>query len=65
MKILDTTIEVAACPVCGTEAFSHTNRTVNLDPQFWPKCDNLQCGCTINANKDRAEALARWNRRVK
>ena len=63
MKILDTNIEVAACPVCGTEAFLHTNRTSRGNSQFWPKCDNLQCGCTINAGKDREEVLARWNRR--
>ena len=55
MKILDTNIEVAACPVCGTEAFLHTKLTIRGNSQFWPKCDNLQCGCTINAGKDREE----------
>lgn len=52
-----------SCPLCGGNTFMHTNRTSAGDSQFWVKCDNLQCGCTANAKKAQADALAAWNRR--
>ena len=54
---------VANCPLCGNEAFLHEDQPRYGDSASWVKCNNLQCGCTINSQKDQAAALALWNRR--
>ena len=63
MKIVVTHAKAAACPLCGDEAFLHEDQPRYGDSVCWVKCNNLQCGCTINSHKDRATALALWNRR--
>lgn len=63
-------VKVKPCPLCCSTAFLHTNmdgsataNNLHTRQQFWVKCDDLQCGCTINATESRDEALKRWNQR--
>jgi hypothetical protein len=39
------------------------NEPVSQYAQFWVKCNDLDCGCTVNATKDRNSAINRWNQR--
>jgi hypothetical protein len=69
MKVdLGDNVKIKTCPLCRAKAFLHTNddglrNLSGRHVQFWPKCDNLDCGCTINAAKDQQTALDRWNQR--
>ena len=60
---LDESTKVKPCPLCGDEAFLHTDTTLLGSTLFWIKCPNLQCGCTANSSDDREKTLAGWNRR--
>ena len=56
------------CPLCCSQAFLHTDSDgVRTTPdgyaQFWVKCNDLDCGCMVNATKDRNSAINRWNQR--
>jgi len=64
MKIDLEETEISPCPLCGGQAFLHTDRTAIGDSFFWVKCDGLQCGCTFNSTKDQSKALSLWNRRA-
>ena len=64
MKVESTVnLKVKMCPLCASEAFLHTSRTSGSEPFFWIKCNNLECGCTVQAVKDHTLALNIWNRR--
>lgn len=54
--------KVKVCPLCADKSFLHVDRS-NLTPLYWIKCNNLQCGCTLNPDKDRQVVLDRWNKR--
>ena len=55
--------KVKVCPLCASKAFLCADRIASGKAFFWVKCDNLQCGCTINSDKDRKTVLTRWNQR--
>jgi Lar family restriction alleviation protein len=55
--------KVRSCPLCGDEAFLHSDST-SRHTLFWVKCVNLQCGCTVKASDDQEKILAGWNRRA-
>ena len=60
---------VKPCPLCADEAFLHTkprdplNRGACGSQLFWIKCNNPQCGCTLNSDEDQSVVLDRWNKR--
>ena len=42
--------KVKVCPLCASKAFLCADRIASGKAFFWVKCDNLQCGCTINSD---------------
>ena len=67
---------VEPCPMCGGEASLHMtgvgafqpSKTAPIQPSgtlYWCRCDDSDgCCVTQAAVSDRANALARWNRRA-
>lgn len=68
MKVDVIDVPIRTCPLCGGPAFLKAN---NFGPsvkmsnrQYWVKCNDLDCGCTIDAVSDQAMAVKRWNQRA-
>jgi Restriction alleviation protein Lar len=80
MKIeLEPSETVYGCPMCGSSSSLHGTsigaiamvKGAQVMPQgsmYWVRCDDnsidLACGVTQSAVSDRANAIARWNRRA-
>jgi hypothetical protein len=41
---------VDPCPLCGDNAYLHSDGGTRSRPRFWVKCDNIDCGCTLNSD---------------
>jgi hypothetical protein len=80
MKVdLEPNESVSECPMCGSSASLHLTgigandkikkgEIIATDTLYWVRCDDtdsaIDCGTTQPAVSDRANALARWNRRA-
>jgi len=63
---LPSNVTLRPCPLCGGEALLKTNndaQSMSRTPQFWVKCNDLDCGVTLNASRDQDKIVKKWNTR--
>lgn len=60
---------VRDCPLCGEPGVLRSegimlNNTNFPTPNYWVKCSDKACRCTINSSINRQQVLDSWNRRA-
>lgn len=56
-------IDLRRCPFCGSRARLGGSDNVNGSPYWYVFCSNMECGGNQFGSENKAEVVAKWNRR--